>query len=133
VEHEDRDLSAADVEALRAAAAEIANQNGRGLRRRALLDLAGRSFGVSILRPNVNGQPVLAVVHARLPASPDLFDALTVREREVAGLVARGLTNKRIAAALGISVATVKDHVHRILVKTGLETRAAVAARWLQR
>jgi DNA-binding NarL/FixJ family response regulator len=133
VEHDGGDLSVCDVEALRAAAAEIANQDGRGLRRRALLNLAGRPFSISILRPNGNGAPVVAVVQARLQASPDLFDALTTRELEVAGLVARGLTNKRIAAALGISVGTVKDHVHRILVKTGLETRAAVAARWRQR
>jgi DNA-binding NarL/FixJ family response regulator len=50
------------------------------------------------------------------------------REREVAALVAEGLSNKQIAARLFISLATVKDHVHRILKKTGLPNRAAVAA-----
>lgn len=126
-------LSAKDVEAIRAAAVEIANQDGHGLRRRLLLNLGGRPFRVSILRPSEQGEPVVAVVQARLPASPDLFAPLSAREHEVAALLARGLTNKRIAATLGISLATVKDHVHRILVKTGLGTRTAVAARWQQR
>jgi DNA-binding NarL/FixJ family response regulator len=43
------------------------------------------------------------------------------------------LTNKGIAATLGISLGTVKDHVHRILVKSALGTRTAVAVRWQQR
>jgi DNA-binding NarL/FixJ family response regulator len=51
----------------------------------------------------------------------------------VAALVAGGHANKRIAAMLGISVATVKDHVHAILTKTALATRAAVAAEWQRR
>jgi DNA-binding NarL/FixJ family response regulator len=103
-------LSADDIDALRAAATELARQDGRELPRRALLDLAGRSFGVSILRPEETGAPVVAVVHARAAASPDPFVGLTGRQHDVAALVARGLTNKRIAAVLGISVATVKDH-----------------------
>ena len=58
------------------------------------------------------------------------FADLSPREREVAGLVATGLRNRDIALALGISVATVKDHVHRILTKSGLDSRAAIAATW---
>jgi DNA-binding NarL/FixJ family response regulator len=45
-------------------------------------------------------------------------------------LVAAGHTNAEIAAALVISVGTVKDHVHSILAKTGLRSRAAVARAW---
>ncbi|HXV61928.1 MAG TPA: response regulator transcription factor [Vicinamibacteria bacterium] len=56
------------------------------------------------------------------------FPQLSSREREVAALVARGLSNKEIAARLFISVATVKDHVHHILSKTGLASRTALAA-----
>lgn len=55
---------------------------------------------------------------------------LTAREREVAELVADGLTNVQVARGLGIEVGTVKDHVHAILRKTGLPGRAAVAAAW---
>jgi len=62
--------------------------------------------------------------------STDRFATLSKREREVAALLAKGLRNKDIAAKLFISVATVKDHVHRVLAKTGLDGRAAVAAHW---
>ena len=58
------------------------------------------------------------------------FNALSPREREVAGLVATGRTNREIAEAMFISLATVKDHVHAILVKTGLRNRTAVVTAW---
>ena len=61
------------------------------------------------------------------PASP-LLTVLTLREREVARLIAEGLTNKAIAHRLDLSPATVKDHVHHILQKTGLPNRASVVA-----
>jgi len=53
---------------------------------------------------------------------------LSPREVQVARSIAEGLSNKEIAVKLGISLLTVKDHVHRILEKTGLPNRAAVAA-----
>jgi DNA-binding CsgD family transcriptional regulator len=55
---------------------------------------------------------------------------LSPRERDVAALVADGLSNKQIARRLGLTVGSVKDHVHRILTKTKLTNRAAVAAAW---
>ena len=55
---------------------------------------------------------------------------LTHREREVATLVARGLTNRRIASELGIAERTVTTHVGKILKKLGLESRAQLAA-WI--
>jgi non-specific serine/threonine protein kinase len=55
---------------------------------------------------------------------------LTKREREVAQLVARGLSNKEIAAKLVISLRTAEGHVDKILTKQGFSSRAQVAA-WL--
>lgn len=53
--------------------------------------------------------------------------ALTRREQEVAALVARGLTNRRISRELSISERTVATHVGRILKKLGLRSRAQIA------
>jgi len=53
---------------------------------------------------------------------------LTRREREVAVLAARGLTNRDIAARLCLSVRTVEAHVDHILTKLGFRTRTQLAA-----
>jgi DNA-binding NarL/FixJ family response regulator len=53
--------------------------------------------------------------------------ALTIREQELRRFVAGGYSNKEIADACGISVATVKNHVHRILGKLNIQRRAQIA------
>ncbi len=52
---------------------------------------------------------------------------LTSREREVAGYVAQGLTNKQIAALMHISERTAESHVQHILGKLGLANRTHIA------
>jgi DNA-binding CsgD family transcriptional regulator len=57
----------------------------------------------------------------------DVPGPLTSREREVAGYVAQGLTNKQIAALLHISERTAESHVQHILGKLGLANRTHIA------
>jgi two-component system nitrate/nitrite response regulator NarL len=59
----------------------------------------------------------------------DELPLLTQRERDVATLVADGLSNKEIARALRISFATVKNHIHNILEKLRVGRRGEAAAR----
>jgi DNA-binding NarL/FixJ family response regulator len=65
---------------------------------------------------------------ASAPAPRPPGVALTAREREVVGLLAQGLSNKEIARRLHIEVATVKNHVHNLLEKLHVPTRAEAAA-----
>jgi len=58
-----------------------------------------------------------------------LPDGLTGREREVASLLAQGLSNRRIAEQLVIAEKTAKNHVQRVLERVGVRSRAEVAAR----
>ena len=85
------------------------------------------------------GQMVAAALEDALPAGArpaaaadghDVGDELSVRELEVARLVANGMSNPAIAADLFVSVATVKTHVSHILGKLGLQSRVQLA-NWL--
>ncbi|HJU85772.1 MAG TPA: LuxR C-terminal-related transcriptional regulator [Gemmatimonadota bacterium] len=55
---------------------------------------------------------------------------LTAREAEIAALLAQRFDNARIAHELGIAVGTVKTHVHKILDKLDVETRALAGTYW---
>ena len=74
--------------------------------------------------------PTLVAVPKQQPplAADEPTERLTPREREVALLVARGLTNRQIASELSVSRSTANNHVARILRKLGLRSRAQIAA-----
>ena len=59
---------------------------------------------------------------------PSAAGGLTRREREIAGLLAEGLSNKEIAMRLVISQRTVETHVDHVLGKLGITSRAQVAS-----
>jgi predicted ATPase/DNA-binding CsgD family transcriptional regulator len=92
-------------------------------------------------RPPTGGRPVTGFPGPRagdgsgapggdVPGAADRsrWQLLTVREREVAALVAAGLTNKDIAARLVVSKRTVDAHLEHILGKLGYNSRVQVAA-----
>jgi predicted ATPase/DNA-binding CsgD family transcriptional regulator len=70
----------------------------------------------------------LALAQGEAPAASGRRADLTRREREVARLISRGLTNRQVAAALVISERTVENHVASVLRKLGLRSRKEVAA-----
>jgi DNA-binding NarL/FixJ family response regulator len=82
--------------------------------------------GDAVLSTAVTRQ-LLDQVARRLPAPvskhPEEHDLLTEREHEVLRMLANGLSNAEIAAALVVSEATVKSHVSHLLGKLGLRDR----------
>jgi non-specific serine/threonine protein kinase len=69
-----------------------------------------------------------AADNAKAQASAATSLKLTKRERQVAALVAEGLTNRAIAARLVISPRTAQGHVEHILTKLGFTSRTQISA-----
>jgi DNA-binding NarL/FixJ family response regulator len=67
-----------------------------------------------------------ALAAARQPISKELD--LTAREVEILKMLELGLSNRDIAAQLCIAIHTVKNHIHSVLTKLGVSTRAEAAA-----
>jgi DNA-binding NarL/FixJ family response regulator len=83
--------------------------------------------GEALLSPSVTSRVIERLARQPLAGGADpRIDSLTPREREVLGLLARGLANSEIAAELVIEESTVKTHVNRILSK--LDARDRVQA-----
>jgi DNA-binding NarL/FixJ family response regulator len=86
--------------------------------------------GEALLAPSVTRRLIAEFAHRPSPAKASIkqLEVLTVREREVLGLVARGLSNAEIGSALFISPATAKTHVSRVMMKLGARDRAQLVA-----
>jgi len=83
----------------------------------------------ALLDPAVQSRLLAAATASSTATSPltrgaELPDELTPREAEVLRLIARGLSNAEIAAALVVSEATVKSHVNHLFAKIGARDRA---------
>jgi DNA-binding NarL/FixJ family response regulator len=79
--------------------------------------------GQALLAPSVTRRLITDFArHATLSPPPEL-EQLTAREREVFSLLAQGLANAEIAAALHLAEQTVKTHVSAVLFKLGLRDR----------
>ena len=81
--------------------------------------------GDSLLSPSVTRRVIDRMAQQPTPelAGQAKLEALTPREREVLELVARGLANREIAAALAVEESTIRTHVKRILMKLELRDR----------
>jgi DNA-binding NarL/FixJ family response regulator len=82
--------------------------------------------GEALLSPSVTRRLIgeFASRPRRPDTSPPSMNVLTDREREVVGLVARGLTNAEIAEELVLSPATARTHVSRAMIKLNARDRA---------
>jgi DNA-binding NarL/FixJ family response regulator len=81
--------------------------------------------GDSLLSPSVTRRVIDRMAQQPTPELADQarLGALTPREREVLELIARGLSNREIAAVLVVEESTIRSHVKRLLTKLGLRDR----------
>lgn len=102
--------------------AELAKVDGLQVR-------AGREHAEAGLRiaQRLSMRPLAAELRSLLASVSDSEPQLTSREREIAELVAAGLSNATIAGRLTLSERTVENHVSHILRKLGRTSRASVA------
>ncbi len=105
-----------------------------------LKDIGPVELAVAVRKVHA-GEPILAPqsmrqVIAQITSDSDrrlqheaatLLSALTDREREIAALVAEGLSNQQIAEETFMSLATVKTHLNRINIKLDTDNRVRVA------
>lgn len=89
---------------------------------RAIEDVLSGQAGLS---PQIQRRLLERLSEPETPVRPvQPPDGLTLRETEVVGLIAEGLTNQEIARALQVSTATVKTHINNLFAKAGLKDRA---------
>ncbi len=79
--------------------------------------------GEALLDPAVTTRVISAFAGRPGPEPPPELGELTPRETDVLRLMARGMSNAEISAALAVGEATVKTHVARVLMKLGLRDR----------
>jgi DNA-binding NarL/FixJ family response regulator len=105
------------------------------MRRSSVEAILAASRGESVLQPSVASKVLaeLSRLASSTPPAPNELARLSDRERDVLKLIARGASNKEIAAALFLAEGTVKNHVTNILTKleVGDRTQAALRAREL--
>ena len=98
-------------------------------RRKARKQSRGALTRARALAVEIGHRPLLAQIDQELPRTAPARSGteLTAAEQRVAGLIAKGATNREAAAELFISVRTVETHVASIYRKLGVRTRAELA------
>jgi DNA-binding NarL/FixJ family response regulator len=90
--------------------------------------LEAAAAGLSVLQP----EDLIALLAHQPPVPASLAEPLTPREIEVLGMMSEGLSNKLIAARLGISDHTVKFHVTSIMSKMNAGSRTEAVTRGIR-
>jgi DNA-binding NarL/FixJ family response regulator len=80
--------------------------------------------GEGLLAPTVTRRLIEEFARRPAPSAARNLDGVTAREREVLALIGAGLSNTEIAERLQLTVATVKSHVGRLLMKLQARDRA---------
>ncbi|HEY8587971.1 MAG TPA: response regulator transcription factor [Naasia sp.] len=83
--------------------------------------------GEALLAPDVTKRVIERFASGQVAAPNPALGDLTDREREVLGLLGRGMSNAEIAGTLYLGEATVKTHVSKVLLKLGLRDRVHAA------
>lgn len=102
--------------------------NGRGLVQ-AIHDVAA---GKSTLDPAITAR-VLQLVKSSTGPQKDLLASLSAQENRVLALIASGLTNKEVAAEMGLAEKTVKNYLSTVFDKLHVSRRSQAAALYAQR
>ncbi|MEL7526731.1 MAG: LuxR C-terminal-related transcriptional regulator [Pseudomonadota bacterium] len=90
------------------------------------LSAGGKRLRVDLAASRALGAPLVTVFER--PSDTEFLAPLTPRQKQVALLIIEGKSNRDIAETCGISIATVKDHVHAVLQRLNLPSRGAVMA-----
>ena len=85
--------------------------------------------GELVCTPRIAGELFRRLGLSRSVRAGLAYPFLTSREHEVLEHIGRGLSNKEIGQQMCLAVSTVKNHVHHLLAKLGVRTRAEAAAR----
>lgn len=97
------------------------------------IDVVGEAANLSAARALGVGADAYLVAAPELTGGEPLIEPLTPREFQVLALVADGLSNKAIAASLGVSDETVKFHLGSVFGKLGASNRTDAVRQALRR
>ena len=118
-------VSEQDDDVMRALDAGVLGYVLKGVSARELITVVMNvASGESYVSPKLS---LRILAGARRKVEPDLFAALSGQEARIVALVAKGLSNREIAAHLDIKEKTVKFHMTRIMGKLNVRNRVEVA------
>ena len=94
----------------------------------ALLKNSSQAEIIEAIRKVMSGQSVMSSEIRHGIEEMKSMPEMSQRQLEILNLVAKGFSNKEIADVLGVSLETVKDHIKKILLKMGADSRTEAAS-----